>query len=423
MKNSKLIVLCSYVFFIILTTGCVSSADLPAAIQPAPDSAVPSPAPTSIPASSSVPLASEFTTGADSPTQEPAQTPEGEPSQQVTDSQTIRLATNDQETESQTTELETSEQAVELQTAGSETSTQPQSDQPTISLPDPASATALDCVDEAAFYADITIPDGTRFAAGESFEKIWQVRNTGSCTWGDGYALVFASGDVMSAPLSNPLPEVSPGETAEISIDLIVPARGGEQTGNWEFQNSQGDRFGIGSGGEGYIWVQIHVEWSTAENRQPSASQPATPSVGSSNCSATQNTDFENQILSLINAGRAEQGLAPLTTSTSLSSAAREHSLDMACQNFVDHNGSNGTTWYDRVSSQGYANANSARENIYVGDPDFGGTPDGAYSWWMNSQVHRDNILNAAVSEIGIGYVYDQSSAYGGYYTVVFARP
>lgn len=409
MKNSKLIVLWSFVFFILISAGCASSTNPPTANQPTQDPGLPTTAPASIPASTSTPLVNEFIAGDDIPAQEPGQTPSEKPSQQETDSQTSGLATSQQQAVSQTPESETSEQS--------------QSNQPTPSLPDPDMTSTLDCVDEAAFYTDVTIPDGTHFAAGAAFTKTWQVHNTGSCAWGDGYALVFAYGDVMSAPLSNPLPEVNPGDTADISIDLIAPMRGGEQTGNWEFQDSQGDRFGVGSGGTDYIWVQVHVEWATAEQGLPSAPQPAAPLVNTPNCSAGQNSDFENQVLSLINTGRAEQGLAPLTISTSLSNSAREHSLDMACQDFVDHNGSNGTTWYDRVSNQGYTNANSARENIYVGDPAFGGTPQGAYTWWMNSQVHRDNILNTAVSEIGIGYIYNQNSQYGGYYTVVFARP
>jgi uncharacterized protein YkwD len=40
----------------------------------------------------------------------------------------------------------------------------------------------------------------------------------------------------------------------------------------------------------------------------------------------------------------------------------------------------------------------------------------------MNSQVHRDNILDPKVSEIGVGYVYADQSSYGGYYTINFAR-
>jgi uncharacterized protein YkwD len=291
------------------------------------------------------------------------------------------------------------------------------------SPPEPTPQQPVDCLDEAAYYADVTIPDGTRLEAGEPFTKTWQVRNTGTCPWGEGYMLVFASGDIMGGALTNPLPDVAPGEIVNVSVNLIAPARGGEHTGNWEFQNSQGSRFGVGSGSTGYIWVQIQVAWSAANNNQPSDSQPVSPIGASANCPASEDTGVEMQILTLINTARAEQGLSELSVSSALQRAAMGHSLDMACQDFIDHVGSDGSTWYDRAASQGYANANSAHENIYVGDPTFGGTAEGAFSWWMNSQVHRDNILFPAVSEIGIGYVYNPNSTYGGYFTVLFARP
>jgi len=279
------------------------------------------------------------------------------------------------------------------------------------------------CLDEAAFYADVTVPDGEWLDAGEPFTKTWQVRNTGTCTWGDGYALVFASGDIMNGALSNTIPEVSPGEIIDISVNLIAPARGGEHTGNWEFQNSQGNRFGVGSGSTGYIWVQIQVNWYTVQNTQTLNPQPISTIGNKTNCEASEDAGIEMQILSMINSARSEQGLPELSINTALQQAAVSHSLDMACQDFVDHTGSDSSTWYDRASEQGYANANSARENIYVGNPEFGGDAQGAFSWWMNSQVHRDNILLNTVSEIGIGYVYNQDSTYGGYFTALFAHP
>jgi uncharacterized protein YkwD len=94
----------------------------------------------------------------------------------------------------------------------------------------------------------------------------------------------------------------------------------------------------------------------------------------------------------------------------------------MACKGFVDHKGSDGSTWYQRAEAQGYGNPASARENIYVGDPAFGGTPQGTLNWWMNSQIHRDNLLDPNATDIGLGYVYLSSSPYGGYYTAVLAR-
>ena len=389
-----------------ITAGCAPSSTAPAPTRVDENNALETT--TSANSVSASPIAAqEEASPQSSPSLEHTQTPTAETNTEAVIIQPTPLA---------------SEENTGSQAAVTEASQPPVTTQPTPTPVEPAATPAQDCVDEAAFYADVTIPDGTWFSPSAAFTKTWQIRNTGSCTW-EGYTLVFAYGDVMSAPLTNPLPEIAPDDVVAMSIEMIAPTRGGEQTGNWEFQNARGERFGVGSAGTDYIWVQINVAWQGEGSNQAPLQQPSSPVANPENCGAAPNADFESQILSLINAGRAEQGLAPLVISSALSSAAREHSQDMACQDFVDHNGSNGSTWYDRVARQGYANANSARENIYVGNPAFGGTPDGAYAWWMNSPVHRDNILNPSVSEIGIGYMYNQDSEYGGYYTVVFARP
>ena len=399
---------CMIFLVAVIITGCEPSSNSPTPNLQDSNAALPTSTTNTDPDSASPTLAHDDSLAQNSPNQVPAQTPFAEPDIVAVVPPTTTQTANGGNSETQVSVANTSQS--------------PASSQPTPAPVVPPLNQTQDCEDEAAYYADITIPDGTWLSPGSEFTKTWQVRNSGSCAW-EGYALVFASGDVMSAPLVNPLPVIAPGEIADISINMIAPTRGGEQTGNWEFQNAAGVRFGVGSGGTDYIWVQIQVEWQDAGSSQAPAIQPSMPVVSSEGCTAASNADFESQILTLINAGRAEQGLAPLVINPALSSAARDHSQDMACQDFVDHNGSNGSTWYDRVANQGYANSNSARENIYVGDPAFGGTPAGAYAWWMNSPVHRDNILNAAVSEIGIGYMYDQNSEYGGYYTVVFARP
>ena len=397
---------CSVILLAMITTGCAPSPNAPPPTTVLENNALATKTRT-ISVTETPTEAQEEAAPLSSSSLDRAQTPTAEASREAEIAQPTPLV---------------SEEDTDSQAAITGTSQPPETMQPTPTPVELEAVQAQDCVNEAAFYTDVTIPDGTWFSPGAAFTKTWQIRNEGSCTW-EGYTFVFAFGDVMSAPLANPLPVIAPNEVVDISIDMIAPTRGGEQTGNWEFQNAQGDRFGVGSAGADYIWVQINVEWQDAGNSQVPLLQPASLVATPNNCGAASNVDFESQTLSLINSGRAEQGLSPLVTSPALSSAAREHSQDMACQDFVDHNGSNGSTWYDRVSNQGYANANSARENIYVGNPAFGGTPAGAYAWWMNSPVHRDNILNPSISEIGIGYVYNQDSEYGGYYTVVFARP
>ncbi len=293
-----------------------------------------------------------------------------------------------------------------------------------------------DCEEQAVFIKDVTVPDGTFFDPGATFTKTWQVKNSGTCTW-NGYTLVFAQGDMLNGPLNSPLPSAAPGETIEISLELTAPQRTGLQTGNWIFQNAAGERFGIGVPATGMVWAQIQVDSFPAPVASNPSGKGATVSIanpgvstsggggsgGASGCSAQENAAAAGEILGYVNTARTDNGLSFLEMSSKLSSAALVHSRDMACAGFVDHDGSDGSTWYDRVTAQGYANSASARENIYVGDPAFGGSPQGAYNWWMNSQVHRNNILNPDVSQVGIAYVYLKGSPYGGYYTLIVARP
>ncbi len=132
---------------------------------------------------------------------------------------------------------------------------------------DPAAAplAADGCGHAAAFVEDITVPDDTRFQPGELFTKVWRVRNSGSCTWNEGYALVFVSGDRLDAaadriPFSHP---VRPGETIDLGVVLKAPAAGGSWQGNWAFDDGRGTRFGIGRS-SGPVWVKITVDQPVA---------------------------------------------------------------------------------------------------------------------------------------------------------------
>ncbi len=145
-------------------------------------------------------------------------------------------------------------------------------------------------------------------------------------------------------------------------------------------------------------------------------------STPSNTCTPQENSDFEQQILGFINNARVQNNLSPLTLNSKLSAAAFSHSSDMACKNYIDHTGSDGSTWFTRIQAEKYKYS-YASENIYVGNPAFGGTPAGAFTWWMNSQIHRDNILSVKVNDIGIGYAFYPNSTYGGYYTLDFAKP
>lgn len=109
-------------------------------------------------------------------------------------------------------------------------------------------------VDLAEFSADVTIPDGTDFDPGAPFTKVWQLRNSGTNTWTPQYSLAFFSGEQMSAPIEVPLSgNVPPGETVDVSVDMVAPQTVGTYTGFWKMRNPAGEFF------EYAIFVQIDV--------------------------------------------------------------------------------------------------------------------------------------------------------------------
>ena len=117
------------------------------------------------------------------------------------------------------------------------------------------------CTDRASFIKDVTIPDGTYLVIPEeSFEKVWRLKNTGTCMWTSEYSFMFISGYSMGGPGSVPLPgAVSPGSIVDLSVNLRVPKTHGLYKGYWMLRNPSGNLFGIGEGANEPFWVQINV--------------------------------------------------------------------------------------------------------------------------------------------------------------------
>ncbi|MFN2297329.1 MAG: NBR1-Ig-like domain-containing protein [Anaerolineales bacterium] len=113
----------------------------------------------------------------------------------------------------------------------------------------------------AQFISDVTIPDNWETTPNDHFTKTWRLKNIGSCTWTSGYALVFDHGDQMGAPASQQLTTgtVAPGQTIDVSVDLLSPAADGTYQGYFKLKASDSSTFGIGSSADGAFWVKIVV--------------------------------------------------------------------------------------------------------------------------------------------------------------------
>jgi hypothetical protein len=114
--------------------------------------------------------------------------------------------------------------------------------------------------DKATFVSDVTVPDGTTFSAGTPFTKTWRIRNDGSCTWTTSYAMLFVSGDLLGASTASNLPtSVAPGQTIDVSINMIAPSAPGHYRSYWQMRNASGTKFGFGPSGTWGIYADINV--------------------------------------------------------------------------------------------------------------------------------------------------------------------
>lgn len=278
--------------------------------------------------------------------------------------------------------------------------------------PSPTVTSAADCRDSAILLEDVTIPDNTSVPRGQTFTKTWKFQNMGRCAW-SGYTITFLSGDRMSAPESAPIPDTEARATVDVSVDLVAPPNDGAFTGIFELRNAAGEIIPIGT--EKSFWVKI-VVGSGASPTYSAGGVATQKPVDITQCKYSENEGYIQQLIALINEARSKASLAPLTINAQLSAAARTHSLDMACGDFLSHTGSDGSWVGDRLKAAGY-DTYTYQEIIAIG------SPQDAMTQWRNDQPHWDMVLNPSMKEIGVGYAYNAESQFGGYFTVDFASP
>jgi len=124
--------------------------------------------------------------------------------------------------------------------------------------------TATQICDQAQFVRDVTVPDGTQFAPGETFTKTWRLRNAGTCTW-SGYSLVFDRGDALNGTSPIAIGTVSPGQEVDLSVNLTAPTTNGSYRGYWRIRNPSGNLLQVIGGTQGQsFFVDIKVGVSSS---------------------------------------------------------------------------------------------------------------------------------------------------------------
>jgi len=276
------------------------------------------------------------------------------------------------------------------------------------------------CTDQASFVKDVTYPDNTPVETSQVFTKTWRVRNEGTCTWGAGYSLEFTSGNTLQGTSTGEFPSTAPGANADLSLQMTAPDALGSFSGSWRILNPNNEAVTLKDNqGVFDLWAVILIDNRNkyvSKEKVEVGTDPGDATVSDEGTTCAQrNTEYENKILNFVNQARAANGLNPLTKNGKLTAAALVHSTDMSCNDYLGHVGTDGSDWFARIRAQGY-NYDVGLENIYYG---YGGLPDNAFNWWMNSTVHRENILNSKAKEAGVAYVLNLQTG-AGYYTMVF---
>jgi Ig-like domain from next to BRCA1 gene len=119
------------------------------------------------------------------------------------------------------------------------------------------------CKPDALLLADVTIPSGMAFRPGSEMDKVWQVRNSGTCAWGAGYALVRRGGETMEGGDSLAVPPTAAGEPADLAVTLQAPSEAGTYTNTWQLRSPEGVLFGP------LLSLEIEVKAQAEEGRVP----------------------------------------------------------------------------------------------------------------------------------------------------------
>ncbi len=127
--------------------------------------------------------------------------------------------------------------------------------------------------------------------------------------------------------------------------------------------------------------------------------------------------EIESKAFALINQKRLDRGLVKLVWNNQAARLARQHSKNMAQNDFFSHAGLNGEMVDERATEFGATDWEAIGENIAFCQG-FTNPAEFVVGRWMLSTGHRENILNRIWTESGIGMAKTSDGKY--YFTQVF---
>lgn len=138
-------------------------------------------------------------------------------------------------------------------------------------------------------------------------------------------------------------------------------------------------------------------------------------------------SSFESEMTTAINQARSAgrncgseyfPAVPPLSLDEQLTAAARTHTQDMANNDYLGHEGTDGSLPWDRVQEAGYQ-ASTSGENVAAGYR----TVEAVMEGWLGSDGHCANIMRPSYQDVGVARIEAPNTQYGVYWTQVFAAP
>ncbi|RNB88403.1 hypothetical protein EDM59_04560 [Brevibacillus nitrificans] len=140
---------------------------------------------------------------------------------------------------------------------------------------------------------------------------------------------------------------------------------------------------------------QQPVQQAPVQQTPVAAEQPAKKAE-----QQVQASEVVKQVADLVNQERAKAGLKPVEMDASLNNVAQAKAADMSNNNYFDHTSPTYGSPFDMMKQFGVSFM-TAGENIAMGQR----TAEEVMNQWMNSEGHRQNIMNPSFTKIGVGYI------------------
>ena len=125
----------------------------------------------------------------------------------------------------------------------------------------------------------------------------------------------------------------------------------------------------------------------------------------------TTEDSYVDEVIRIVNEERAKQGLQPLKKNNDLCKVAGIRATETT--SLFSHTRPNGESCFTILKEYNISYM-TVGENIAAGQQ----TPTEVMNAWMNSQGHRENIMNSSFGQIGVGVV--KGGSYGIYWVQMF---